>query len=45
MPHPPVARRAPVVREHHGDTVTDPYAWMAERESPELLELLAAELL
>ncbi|MCU1537470.1 MAG: oligopeptidase, partial [Humibacillus sp.] len=40
---PPVARRQPVVREHHGDRVEDPYAWMADRESPELLALLTAE--
>ena len=43
MLEPPVARRDPVVREHHGDRFEDPYAWMADRESPELRELLAAE--
>ena len=40
---PPVARRQPVVREHHGDRVEDPYSWMAERDAPEFLSHLAAE--
>ncbi|TQM58421.1 S9 family peptidase [Humibacillus xanthopallidus] len=40
---PPIARRSPVARVHHGDRFEDPYTWMADRESPELLELLAAE--
>lgn len=31
------------MREHHGDRFEDPYAWMADRDSPELLEYLAAE--
>ena len=43
MQQPPVARRDPVVREHHGDRFEDPYAWMADRDSPELRALLAAE--
>ncbi|HEU5143842.1 MAG TPA: S9 family peptidase [Dermatophilaceae bacterium] len=43
MQQPPTARRSPVVREHHGDRFEDPYAWMADRESPEFLELLEAE--
>ena len=43
MQQPPIARRAPVTRIHHGDRFDDPYAWMADRESPELRELLAAE--
>ena len=43
MQQPPVARRDPVLREHHGDRFEDPYAWMADRDSPELRELLAAE--
>ncbi|WP_374968807.1 S9 family peptidase [Terrabacter sp. BE26] len=43
MQQPPNARRAPVVREHHGDRFEDPYAWMADRESPELRELLVGE--
>ncbi|MGO4599765.1 S9 family peptidase [Terrabacter sp. 2RAF25] len=43
MLEPPVARRDPVVREHHGDRFEDPYAWMADRDSAELRALLAAE--
>jgi oligopeptidase B len=43
MQQPPTARRAPVARIYHGDRFDDPYAWMSDRESPELLELLAAE--
>ena len=43
MQPPPTARRDPVVRVHHGDRVEDPYAWMADRESPELRDLLLAE--
>ncbi|MEO7752917.1 MAG: S9 family peptidase [Terracoccus sp.] len=40
---PPLARRQPVVREHHGDRFEDPYSWMAERDAPEFLSHLAAE--
>ncbi|MDN5790004.1 MAG: S9 family peptidase [Micrococcales bacterium] len=43
MRQPPIARRDPVARTYHGDTFEDPYAWMADRDSPEFLELLAAE--
>ena len=43
MQEPPVVRRSPIVREHHGDRVEDPYAWMSDRESKELLDHLAAE--
>ncbi|HET9630861.1 MAG TPA: S9 family peptidase [Terrabacter sp.] len=43
MQQPPIARRDPVAREHHGDRFDDPYAWMADRESSELRELLVAE--
>src|SRR6476659_8867380 len=43
MQHPPTARRDPVARVHHGDTFEDPYAWMADRDAPELRELLVAE--
>ncbi|MEO7132120.1 MAG: oligopeptidase B, partial [Dermatophilaceae bacterium] len=43
MQQPPVARRDPAPRTHHGDTFEDPYAWMADRGSAEFLDLLAAE--
>ncbi|MGL5928321.1 MAG: S9 family peptidase [Dermatophilaceae bacterium] len=40
---PPRAERRPHVREHHGDRVEDPYAWMADLEDPALLAHLEAE--
>lgn len=42
-PTPPTAPRRPHVREHHGDLVEDPYAWMKDLEDPELLTHLEAE--
>jgi oligopeptidase B len=42
-PVPPVARRAPVTRTLHGDTLVDEYAWMKEKGTPELEAHLAAE--
>ena len=43
MDLPEAARRAPSTREHHGDRFEDPYAWMANRDDPELLAYLTAE--
>ncbi|MDN5765167.1 MAG: S9 family peptidase [Humibacillus sp.] len=43
MDTPPVARRSSTTREHHGDRFDDPYAWMADRESTEFVDLLARE--
>ncbi len=40
---PPVAPKRPSERTHHGITVTDPYAWMKDREDPELIAYLEAE--
>jgi oligopeptidase B len=40
---PPVAARRDVVREHHGDVVVDPYEWLRDKESPEVLAHLEAE--
>ena len=40
---PPVAPRRPSTRTHHGDTFTDPYAWMRDKADPEFLEYLNAE--
>ncbi|MCU1407847.1 MAG: oligopeptidase [Glaciihabitans sp.] len=40
---PPRAAKIPTVRTHHGDTVTDNYEWMRDKESTELLAHLAAE--
>ena len=42
-PLPPTAERRPHVREHHGDRVEDPYAWMRDLEDPALLAHLEAE--
>jgi oligopeptidase B len=44
QPHvPPAAPRIPSVRELHGRTESDDYAWMREHERPALHEYLAAE--
>lgn len=43
LPAPPVAATRPSPRTHHAITVNDPYAWMANREDPALLDYLAAE--
>jgi oligopeptidase B len=40
---PPVARRIPAVRSYHGDTYTDEYAWLADKDDPEVLSYLKAE--
>src|ERR1022692_56592 len=42
-PVPPSAPRNPAVRELHGDTETDDYAWMRDHEQPALREYLAQE--
>ncbi|OFI37275.1 oligopeptidase B [Arthrobacter sp. SW1] len=40
---PPVARKVPFTREHHGDVFVDNYEWLREKESPEVVEHLKAE--
>lgn len=40
---PPQPRREEQVREFHGRRFADPYEWMRQKESPELLEHLQAE--
>src|SRR6478672_9604757 len=42
-PTPPTAPRREHVREHHGDRVEDPYAWMRDLDDPALLAHLEAE--
>ncbi len=42
-PVPPSAARRPVRRTHHGDTVTDPYEWLREKDDPAVLAHLEAE--
>ncbi|WP_347351094.1 S9 family peptidase [Intrasporangium sp.] len=43
MQQPPTARREPTTRERHGEAFVDPYAWMADRDDPDLLAYLEAE--
>ena len=43
VPVPPPARKVPHLRAHHGDTFTDSYEWMREKESPELVDYLKRE--
>ncbi|MBT8224917.1 MAG: S9 family peptidase [Dactylosporangium sp.] len=40
---PPVAKRVPRERSHHGDTVIDEYAWLADKEDPATTKYLEAE--
>jgi oligopeptidase B len=42
-PVPPVARRIPLERRHHGDPVLDHYEWLRRKEDPEVLAHLEAE--
>jgi len=42
-PSPPVAKKVPYERTHHGDTVSDPYEWMRHKEDPEVIAHLEAE--
>src|ERR1700759_3807985 len=42
-PTPPIAKQVPTERTHHGDTVTDPYAWLANPKDPEVIAYLEAE--
>ena len=43
IPAPPVAPRRPVVHEAHGDRRVDEWAWLRDRDDPEVLEVLRAE--
>jgi oligopeptidase B len=42
-PNPPIAKQVPTERTYHGDTVTDPYAWLADPKDPEVIAYLEAE--
>jgi oligopeptidase B len=42
-PVPPSAKRVPSERSHHGDTVIDEYAWLADKKDPETIAYLEAE--
>ena len=43
MTEAPVAARRPSVRTHHGDVFSDPYEWMRDKDSEEVLAHLRAE--
>ncbi|HET7735142.1 MAG TPA: S9 family peptidase [Nocardioidaceae bacterium] len=40
---PPVAKKVPHERVHHGDTFLDNYEWLRDKESPETIAYLEAE--
>ncbi|MHB1874907.1 MAG: S9 family peptidase [Streptosporangiaceae bacterium] len=40
---PPPARRVPVRRTHHGDTVVDEYTWLEDKENPDTVAFLTAQ--
>jgi len=40
---PPAAKQVPAARTHHGDSVIDCYAWLADRNDPDALAYLKAE--
>ena len=40
---PPAAKQVPSVRTFHGDSVTDPYAWLAAKDDPDTIAFLEAE--
>jgi oligopeptidase B len=42
-PQPPIARREPVEHVLHGDRRIDAYAWLRQKEDPEVLAYLSAE--
>jgi oligopeptidase B len=42
-PTPPVAKKVPHERTHHGDTVVDPYEWLRDKDDPETIAHLEAE--
>ncbi|MDR8415021.1 S9 family peptidase [Nonomuraea sp. 3-1Str] len=40
---PPVAKKVPTERTHHGDTVIDEFAWLADKDDPDTVAYLEAE--
>ncbi|MDQ0849072.1 oligopeptidase B [Arthrobacter sp. B3I9] len=42
-PQPPVARKVPFLRTHHGDSFVDNYEWLRQKDSAEVVDLLKAE--
>lgn len=39
----PIAARRSALRTHHGDTFDDPYEWLRDKDSPEVISHLEAE--
>ncbi len=42
-PQPPVAKKVPALRTHHGDSFEDNYEWLRDKESADVVDLLKAE--
>jgi oligopeptidase B len=42
-PAPPIAKRVPTIRVLHGDPIEDEYAWLRDKDSPEVIAQLEAE--
>ena len=40
---PPVAKKVPFLRTHHGDSFEDNYEWLRQKDSAEVVDLLRAE--
>lgn len=40
---PPVAKKVPTQRIHHGDTVIDNYEWLRDKDNPEVIDYLTAQ--
>ncbi|WP_341934786.1 S9 family peptidase [Microbacterium sp. LWO14-1.2] len=43
MTDAPIAARRSTLRTHHGDTFDDPYEWLRDKESPEVIRHLESE--
>lgn len=43
LPSPPVADRIEHLREHHGESVNDPYEWLRDKDDPKVIAHLEAE--
>jgi len=43
LKEPPVAKPQPHITVVHGDTLVDNYAWLRERDNPEVIKYLEAE--
>jgi oligopeptidase B len=43
QPAPPAASRIPAERVQHGDTFTDEYAWLSDKENPQTIAYLEAQ--